>query len=334
MPDHDTGYHLLFSHPELVRDLLTLFVGEDRLGEVDWATLRRESTKLQARGGARRALERRSGDLLWSARLAGVGERRLYVPLEFQSTPERWMGLRALGYVSLLLQRLVKEGGLTAGGGLPPVLLVVVYNGLRPWRPATEVGDLIDLPPTHALWTWQPGMRYCVVDAGRIGEARLAALDSPVAALFRLEHVASPSALLGCVDHLIRSLEGRSDALRRDFLSWLQQSRAAERFGFSGVDLRSFSGVKDMLDNLAERMDQWEWEFQERGRREGQAAGLRAAILAVARSRFGAEAAEAARPLLQAIPEPDVLEGIAEAIGVAADAPTLLRVVRAGLPQP
>jgi hypothetical protein len=40
---HDTGYKLLFSHPELVRDLLTGFVKEDWVWEIDFTTL--ESVK-------------------------------------------------------------------------------------------------------------------------------------------------------------------------------------------------------------------------------------------------------------------------------------------------
>ncbi|MBF0303721.1 MAG: Rpn family recombination-promoting nuclease/putative transposase, partial [Desulfamplus sp.] len=36
---HDTGYKLLFSHPELVKDLLTGFVKEDWVKEMDFSTL-------------------------------------------------------------------------------------------------------------------------------------------------------------------------------------------------------------------------------------------------------------------------------------------------------
>jgi hypothetical protein len=39
--DHDTGYKLLFSHPETVRDLLTGYVPGEWIAEADFATLER-----------------------------------------------------------------------------------------------------------------------------------------------------------------------------------------------------------------------------------------------------------------------------------------------------
>ena len=43
MDDHDTGYRLLFSHPEMVRDLLTGFVPESWVAELDLDTLEKVS---------------------------------------------------------------------------------------------------------------------------------------------------------------------------------------------------------------------------------------------------------------------------------------------------
>ena len=39
MPDHDNSYKLLFSHQEMVRDLLVGFVQEPWLAEIDFSTL-------------------------------------------------------------------------------------------------------------------------------------------------------------------------------------------------------------------------------------------------------------------------------------------------------
>ncbi len=54
--DHDGGYHLLFSHPEIVEDLLKTFVPETWVGQLDFSTLARVNAKLHAEG-----LERREG---------------------------------------------------------------------------------------------------------------------------------------------------------------------------------------------------------------------------------------------------------------------------------
>ena len=38
-PQHDNSYKLLFSHPQMVEDLLRGFVGEEWISEVDFSTL-------------------------------------------------------------------------------------------------------------------------------------------------------------------------------------------------------------------------------------------------------------------------------------------------------
>ena len=55
----------------------------------------------------------------------------VYLLLEFQSTVDRFMAVRILSYVGLLYQDLIRSGQLTASGQLPPVLPLVLYNGVR-----------------------------------------------------------------------------------------------------------------------------------------------------------------------------------------------------------
>ncbi|HEY2294642.1 MAG TPA: hypothetical protein VGM86_28405 [Thermoanaerobaculia bacterium] len=39
MAEHDSGYRLLFSHPEMVEDLIRGFVHEDWVRDLDFSTL-------------------------------------------------------------------------------------------------------------------------------------------------------------------------------------------------------------------------------------------------------------------------------------------------------
>lgn len=134
--DHDSGYHLLFSHPELVEDLFKSFVGEPWVAHLDFTTLERLNAKLHAEG-----LERRHGDLIYRARYHDGSDVYLYLLLEFQSQPDPWMPVRVLVYVGLLYQHLLREGRHTPNGQLPPVFPLVLYNGdpldrfPRPQRP-------------------------------------------------------------------------------------------------------------------------------------------------------------------------------------------------------
>lgn len=63
--DHDAGYKRLFSHPEMVRDLLVGFVREPWVAEVDLATLERYPTELAAWSTKPELAELRHSFLVW-----------------------------------------------------------------------------------------------------------------------------------------------------------------------------------------------------------------------------------------------------------------------------
>jgi predicted transposase YdaD len=63
MADHDHGYKLVFSHPEVVRDLLRGFVREDWVRRLDFDTLERVGSSFVAED-----LRGRENDVLWRAR--------------------------------------------------------------------------------------------------------------------------------------------------------------------------------------------------------------------------------------------------------------------------
>jgi predicted transposase YdaD len=93
---HDSGYKLLFSHPEMVRDLLRDWVPGYWITEADFSTLERINGSYVSEDQ-----KQRHDDMVWRLRLK---ERWLwvYLVLEFQSEPDPWMALRLLVYVGLL----------------------------------------------------------------------------------------------------------------------------------------------------------------------------------------------------------------------------------------
>src|SRR5581483_7262994 len=94
-PNHDSHYKTLFSHPELVHDLLAEFVTVIRPNALCLDTLKRVSGSHTRETG-----ETVHEDMVWKLRLA---DRWLYIMLEFQSRPDHWMALRMQVYASLLL---------------------------------------------------------------------------------------------------------------------------------------------------------------------------------------------------------------------------------------
>jgi hypothetical protein len=102
---HDTAYRKLFSHPEMVRDLLRAFLPQPWGQPLDLNNLEKVNSSHVSEG-----LHRRYGDLIWRV---DWGEQRhpLYVLLEFQSTIERFMALRTTAYTALLYQDLARRPG-------------------------------------------------------------------------------------------------------------------------------------------------------------------------------------------------------------------------------
>ena len=159
MPDDDSLYHRLFSHPELVVDLLQNFLDPELLQELDLSRMRRGNTKFTAPKG-----QRRRGDVMWEIPIHGGGSLFLLLVLEFQSEIDEWMPLRVLVYTGLLYQQLVDERKLKVKDGFPPVLPIVLYNGETSWNAPTSLRELIRLPAGSPLWKYQPQMRYYTID--------------------------------------------------------------------------------------------------------------------------------------------------------------------------
>ena len=89
----------LFSHPEMVRDLLlgciatTEWVAEAER-HCPWSVNGSLPQSLIANGSA-------SDDMVWRVKV-GPHWLWVYLPLEFQSEPDRWMSVRMLVYLGLL----------------------------------------------------------------------------------------------------------------------------------------------------------------------------------------------------------------------------------------
>lgn len=138
---HDHSYKLLFSHPEMVRDLLTGFVKEEWVARLDFATLEKVSGSYVTD-----ELRDREDDIIWRVRW-GDDWLYIYLLLEFQSSVDKYMAVRIMSYLGLLYQDLVRQKALTPSGKLPPVLPVVLYNGEERWTAAQNVSDLVERVP-------------------------------------------------------------------------------------------------------------------------------------------------------------------------------------------
>lgn len=215
--DHDHSYKLLFSHPEMVADLLRGFVHEPWVQDVDFSSLERVSGSYVADD-----LREREDDIIWRVRW-GQEWLYIYLLLEFQSTIDRFMAVRILVYVGLLYQDLIRRGQWLADRRLPPVFPLVLYNGAKPWDAPVDLMDLISSVP-GGLEPYLPHLRYFLLDEGRVDEQEVVGLRNVVAALVRIENSCTPGEVEQVLGALVDWLQAPpQESLRRAFTVWLKR---------------------------------------------------------------------------------------------------------------
>ena len=261
MANHDHGYKLLFSHPEMVADLLRGFVREEWVQHLDFSTLEKVAGSFVTPD-----LRSRESDVVWRVRWAEDRWLYVYLLIEFQSTVDSFMALRMMVYLGLLYQDLVKRQELAPSGRLPPVLPLVLYNGYAPWGAAQEVSELIEEVP-GGLERYRPQLRYCLVDEVRIADSELESLRNLAAALFRLEKSPGPEDVQRILVSLIEWLrEPGLEELRRSFTHWLRGVFLPDRVQVEIPEVADLQEVKSML---AERVKEWSYQWKQEGREEG-----------------------------------------------------------------
>ncbi|MFI3138049.1 MAG: Rpn family recombination-promoting nuclease/putative transposase [Methylococcaceae bacterium] len=269
MTTHDNGYKNLFSHPQMIEDLLRGFVHEDWVTELDFSSLEKVSGSYVSDD-----LRDREDDIIWKVRW-GQSWLYIYLLLEFQSRPDSFMAIRILTYVGLLYQELIKTKCLSINGKLPPVFPLVLYNGLPRWKAATDVVELIE-PIPGGLTAYRPNIRYLLLDEGALAESDFPAMKNLAAALFRLERSQDPADMqevIGALKHWLDAPE--QTELRRAFTVWIKRVLLPRRL--PGIHLPEISDLHEAETMLAERVIEWtkDWKQQglQGGRQEGRQEG-------------------------------------------------------------
>ena len=162
----------------MVEDLFRGFVRESWVEDLDFTTLERVNESFTSDG-----LEQRHADMVWRLRSKSKGKGWFYVffLLEFQSTPNPFMAVRLLSYVSLLYSGLMRANAVTPQEGLPAVISMVLYNGKGPWRAATDLASLYRSVPSGCI-PYLPQLTYILIDENRLSPEELALAENRVAA--------------------------------------------------------------------------------------------------------------------------------------------------------
>ena len=285
--------------PRVVRDLLALLPAE-WTAAVDSASLCELPTEFISERG-----DKRIADLCWLAE--GGGGDSAIVLIENQSTPDWRMPARATTRVGLLYESL----GATArgpDGRFPPVVIVVVYTGHRPWRMPDDLTGLVRVPARHPL-PWLDGRRYARLDLRDVA-AQYPEQGNRMAALARLTFAES---VFG-VNRLLADLCGWLDfgdedeaRLYQCYLDWLYaiEPRLRPR-GWDPDRDRNLEELMAEQSILARNTDRW----LERYGREI----LAERLMRLAARRFGADTGQRLGTKLENVDDSGLLDRVGDLI--------------------
>lgn len=283
MPHQDALYHRLFSQPLLVEMIVREFIPEAMGAGLDFSRMERVNAKAHGESLDGES-HRREGDVIWRLPTHGGLDLYLYLLLEFQSGVDWWMAVRTQVYEGLLWQQVIAERKLRRGDRLPPVLLIVLYNGETRWSAPVDTASLVALPQGSPLWRWQPQIRYHVLDMGAVAAELPPDRDSVAALLFRLEQRQPPEALAGLIGEVVgwfRRHPGH-EALRRLFTELVHEAIAGLGGGIPIPE--DLTEMRTMLATLGET---WKQQWKSEGRSEGRLEGRADALIILVEQRFG-----------------------------------------------
>ncbi len=262
--DHDRRYKYLFSHPGFVERLLTSFVDEPFVKELDFSTLERVNSTFVSEEFARQ-----ESDVIWKLSFRGRPVY-LYLLIELQSSVDPLMALRFLRYLAELYASLVAEG---QEPPLPPVFPLLLYTGDSRWSAARSTGEMIrpEIPEAFI-----PQLTYYPILVNEISTETLLRIHNAVAAVFYVEN-ADPQKLAETLDELVAILSDEAPELFQVFGRWLANYLAGTTGEAAVIEpIRSAREAKTMFaTKLKEYGERLKEEAREEALQEGRQEGKR-----------------------------------------------------------
>ena len=262
---HDRGYKALFSHPQMVKELISSFVNEDFIKKIDFTTLKQENASFITDDH-----KSSEADIIWKVDIQGK-PAFIYILIEFQSTVDLFMSVRMLTYILLLYQHIIKKERLKK---LPSVFPVLLYSGDDKWTAPLELNELIDIPFAE-LRKYIPQFRYYKIAENEFTPEGLMELDNLVSSLFLIE-TANPEDLSFLIVRILKILSKEVDIeLKRSFSLWLNAKLRIIDVDLGDIKHLDKGGDLSMLETkLKKYRDGLLEEGMQKGKLEGKLEGI------------------------------------------------------------
>lgn len=269
---HDRGYKYLFSHKELVQELLEHFLPAQFHQMMDFSTLRKDSESFITE-----AFKDRADDVIWSVEInldSGQSTRLfLYLLIEFQSKIDPAMPVRMLQYVGLLYEHLLREHKIDIDleHGLPPVLPIVLYNGRPKWTAATSMSQLQPSLPAF-LNPYQPSIDYFLLDEQRIEPEKLNEIQNAVSLVFQFEQAYGMEAARAVIRKFAQEYKTipHVERIGKVLYRWVVRD-LQKRLPKGMISEKDIERLQDLEDPtmLAENVENWFAEARQEGMQQG-----------------------------------------------------------------
>lgn len=262
MGKHDRSYKQLFQHKILLEQLFSPHM----LGSKWSRLLDFQHAELLPTELINQKLELRHTDQIWRIRRRDTTNNLyLLLMLEYQSNVEPKMALRISTYVTMMYEQLLRRKEIQLNEGLPPVLPMVLYRGVKEWHAHRRLSGLIQ-PSANPLLRYQPEQHYLLIEQRSWAKNRTLPRNNLTALLFLIEQCEQHAQAQQLLHELDRQSAAHAD-LRSSILAWLRYAhfpRVAP--SLASHPYETFEEVHTMLE-----LDPRYWWPAERlaGRREG-----------------------------------------------------------------
>lgn len=206
---HDKLFRAVFGAPAEAAGLLRAYLPEPLAVELQWSRL-----TVQHATFVDEQLRDSESDLLFAIdRAAGDPPAWLYVLLEHQSQPDRWMPFRLLKYCCRIWDRDRRMH--PRERGLRPIIPLVLYQGRGRWSRSPELAELFAVSVRE--WPWVPRFSHLLIDQSFVGPDEVrGTLQGRIAQLMMMAPFRHRQEALRRAVHLLAELlpTGDRDAVR------------------------------------------------------------------------------------------------------------------------
>ena len=301
---HDKGYKRILSRRAIFMQLLQRFVNTSWLKDVQESDL-----QLVDKEFIPSDFQEREADIVYKLNQDG-NEYYLYVLLELQSSVDYTMPFRLLIYMTELMKRVFEDTDQKERERkdfrMPPVIPIVLYNGVSPWTAAQNFQDYCRKGKSFGKQLIS--FEYYLIDINAQDAETLSEMDTLLSNIFLLDKSRNREELERALKTISRRLQRLTQDEQRELMDWIRDvlmkkatkvmdERAIEQTvsdWMKGDERSMTSAMERIIDDernaaLLEGRKEGEEEGKREGRREGEKEGKRDVALKLIRMKMDVE---------------------------------------------